>query len=222
MKSAKPIIIAVDGPAAAGKGSLSRQLAVHFNLAYLDTGLLYRWVGLRVFQNLGETPNSLDATHIARSFTLAQLRQDDQTLRTEQASRGASIVGNIAGVRTALMDWQRSFAYQPPADKAGSLLDGRDIGTIICPDADVKLYITASLEVRAKRREEELLARGEKADYTAIIADMRARDTRDGARSIAPLRPAEDALVIDTSHLTLTQTLTTAIDFANAKLAKRP
>ncbi|WP_374654390.1 (d)CMP kinase, partial [Dongia sp.] len=200
----KPFVIALDGPAAAGKGTLARRLAAHFSLAYLDTGSLYRAVGLAVLRQ-GKDPNDpVAATAAARTLPLELLA--DPELRSAQAGDASSKVAAIPGVRAALFDWQRRFAAdpQPAADgspRSGSVLDGRDIGTVICPEAEVKIYVTASAEARAGRRLRELQARGEEAIYARVLEDIRARDARDAARADAPMKPADDAVHLDTSDL---------------------
>lgn len=196
------MIIAVDGPAAAGKGTIARALARHFGYHFLDTGSLYRMVGLAVLKAAGE-PITPEAA-IAAARALDPQKFDDAELRNEQVGAAASIVAAIPDVRAALLEVQRAFARQQP----GAVLDGRDIGTVICPDADVKLFITASPEVRAARRQKELGS----ADYDAILADIRVRDARDSSRAAAPLAPAQDAVVIDTSSLGIEAAITAAIE----------
>ena len=193
------MIVAVDGPVAAGKGTLARGLAAKLGLAYLDTGLLYRAVAALTLAT-GAAPDDEAATEaVARRLTPADLERDD--LRQEEVGQAASVVAAQSGVRAALLDFQRRFAHQPPAGAKGAVLDGRDIGTVVCPDADVKLFVTASPEVRAERRYRELLARGEETIYPRVRQDLKERDARDQAREVAPLRPAEDAAILDTSEL---------------------
>jgi len=191
----KPLLIAIDGPAAAGKGTLAQSLATRLYLPYLDTGLLYRAIG-KLMQIAGlDLDDARAATVVAERLTPDDLRRTD--LRGREAGELASRVAIHPGVRAALVAFQRDFAHGP----RGAVLDGRDIGTVICPDADVKLYVTASPEVRARRRTDELLAKGRAVDYEAILAEVKARDERDSGRAEAPLRPADDAVVIDTSAL---------------------
>lgn len=197
--TARNLVIAVDGPAASGKGTLSRRLAGHFNLAYLDTGLIYRAVG-RAALDAGIDPSDVAAaTAIAEAMQPSALERDD--LRTEETGGAASEVAAVPGVRAALLAFQRRFASAPPDGKAGAVLDGRDIGTVICPDADLKLFLMASPEVRASRRAEELRSRGEQAIYAAVLASLKARDERDSGRQEAPLLPADDAIRLDTDAL---------------------
>lgn len=191
----KSPLIAIDGPAAAGKGTLAQSLAIRLDLPYLDTGLLYRAIG-KLMQIAGlDLDDAQSATVVAERLAPEDLRRTD--LRGREAGELASRVAIHPGVRAALVAFQRDFAHGP----RGAVLDGRDIGTVICPDADVKLYVTASPEVRARRRTDELLAKGRAVDYEAILAEVKARDERDSGRAEAPLRPADDAVVIDTSAL---------------------
>lgn len=193
------MIIAVDGPAAAGKGVLTRRIADHFGLARLDTGLLYRAVGLKTLRK-GEDPlDPAAATAAAQSLDAAEL--DDPDLRGDAAAAAASKVGAIPAVRAALLDFQRHFAHHPPDGAKGAVLDGRDIGTVVCPDADAKLFVTASVEVRAERRLKELRERGLEAIHSRVLQEMKERDSRDASRAVAPLEPAGDAFVLDTSDL---------------------
>ncbi|WP_262692593.1 (d)CMP kinase [Kordiimonas aestuarii] len=193
------MIIAIDGPAAAGKGTLARRLADEFGFAYLDTGALYRAVGLSVLR-AGGNPADAGAAEVA-SATLDLALLSDPDLRAEDTGNAASKVAALPVVRSNLLDFQRNFAASPPGGAAGTVLDGRDIGTVVCPDADVKFFVTASAEVRAKRRFRELEERGIEPDFRVILADVRERDERDMNRKDAPLRPAEDALLLDTSNL---------------------
>jgi len=201
------MIIAVDGPAAAGKGTIARALAQHFGFHFLDTGALYRMVGLAAIRAGGE-PITPDAA-IAAAKGLDPASFVDADLRTEKVGAAASIVAVIPEVRAALLDLQRSFARRPP----GAVLDGRDIGTVVCPDAHAKLFITASAEVRAKRRQKELGS----GDYEAVLADIKARDARDSQRAMAPLVAAKDAVVLDTSDMDITTAVAAAVTAVEAR-----
>ncbi len=193
------MIITVDGPAAAGKGVLTRKLASHFDLARLDTGLLYRAVGWTVLA-AGENPeNEAEAAAAAARLTADDL--ENSKLRSEAAGDAASKVAAIGAVRNALLDFQRSFAAAPPNGKKGAVFDGRDTGTVICPEAPFKLFLTAAVNKRAERRLKELQDKGVEAIYARVLRDMQDRDKRDQSRSVAPLEPADDALVLDTSEM---------------------
>jgi len=212
------MIIAVDGPAASGKGTLARRLAEYFDLAHLDTGLLYRAVGHGVLEAGGDPADPKAAEAAARALTLAAVR--DPALRGDAAGNAASQVAALPGVRAALVELQRRFAHSPPGGKKGAVLDGRDIGTIICPDAEIKLYVTASREVRAERRHKELLKRGLDSIYARVLQDLKERDARDAARAAAPLKPAADAFVLDTSALDADQAFKAAVDYILSKCGK--
>lgn len=190
--------IAIDGPAAAGKGTISKAVAAHFGFAHLDTGLLYRAVGAR-------TLDGTDPIDAARALMAEDLENDN--LRTPEVAQAASKVAVIAEVRSALVDFQRSFARR----SGGAVLDGRDIGTVICPDAEAKLFVTASAEVRAERRYLELAAKGTETSREQVLADVIERDARDMDRAEAPLKSAEDAVVIDTSELSVEYAVAKAI-----------
>ncbi|MDR4307242.1 (d)CMP kinase [Chelatococcus sambhunathii] len=189
------MIVAIDGPAASGKGTLARRLAAHYGLPHLDSGLLYRAVAHHVAARGGDLHDPEAATQAARALDAATL--GDPALRGRHAGEGASIVSAHPGVRAALLDFQRSFAATPP----GAVIDGRDIGTVICPDAEVKIFVTASAEERARRRASELAGRGEPVDQAAILEDIRRRDERDTTRAVAPLKAADDAVTLDTTNL---------------------
>jgi len=214
------IIFAIDGPAAAGKGTLAKRLEAHFKLSKLDTGLLYRATGFKVVSAGGDPEDADVAEAAARALDPAEL--DNPDLRTDEAAQAASKVSAVPGVRAALLDFQRNFAQNPPALSDGSpakgaILDGRDIGTTVCPDADVKLFVTASTEIRAKRRFKELQDRGLGAIYARVLDDMKERDARDTSRSASPLVAATDALVLDTSDMDADQAYAAALDFIAAK-----
>jgi CMP/dCMP kinase len=203
------MIIAIDGPTAAGKGTLARQLADHFDFAYLDTGSIYRAVASLVLEAQVDVSNQDDVTALAQKLSAGDLQRTD--LRAEDVGQLASKIAVYPDVRQALLDFQRSFAESPPAQAKGAVLDGRDIGTVICPNADLKLYITASDEVRASRRHKELIDKGVTAIYAEILADLKVRDQRDQSRSAAPSRPAEDAYILDTSTMSAEAVLDKAL-----------
>lgn len=202
----QPFTVAIDGPAAAGKGTISKAVAAHFDLAHLDTGLLYRVVGARML--LGEDPITAAQNLVAGDL-------DNPDLRTAEVAQAASRVAVIPEVRAALLDFQRAFARR----SGGAVLDGRDIGTVICPRAEAKLFVTASAEVRAQRRLAELTEGGFQTDFDTVLADVQARDDRDMNRADAPLRPAEDAVILDTSDLSIDAAIAAAIDAVAARRA---
>jgi cytidylate kinase len=212
----KTLIIAIDGPAAAGKGTLARRLAQHFTLAYLDTGRLYRAVGAKVLRAGGRPANAEAAAQAARSLTAADL--EAANLRDEAVSEAASVVAAQPAVRAALVDFQREFARQPPGGAKGAVLDGRDIGTVICPQPEtIKLFVYASPEARAERRFKELQARGDSATYARVLQDMKDRDERDQTRGIAALKPADDAYDLDTTGLNPDQVFQQALDYIQSR-----
>ncbi len=193
------MIIAIDGPSAAGKGTLARRLAAALDFACLDTGLLYRAVGAKLLAR-GQTPGDrADAELAAADLAPRDLSRAD--LRSEAVGEAASQVAAYPAVRAQLLAFQRRFAAEPPDGKAGAVLDGRDIATVICPEADVKVFLTAGLEARAARRSKELRERGEEAIYPRVLQEMQDRDARDSGRAAAPLRPADDAIVLDTTEM---------------------
>jgi cytidylate kinase len=209
------MIIAVDGPAASGKGTLSKRIAAHYGLRHLDTGLLYRAVGLALI-NAGQPLHDRDqAAAAARSLDPAQF--DEKALKRHEIGEAASIVSAIPEVREALLQFQRDFAAEPP----GAVLDGRDIGTVIAPDAEVKLFVTASPEERARRRAAELASPGEPVDEAAVLAEILRRDERDRSRAVAPLKPAPDAHLLDTTHLSIDAAVRAAVDIVEAARAGR-
>ncbi len=189
------MIIAIDGPAASGKGTLGKRLAAHYGLRHLDTGLLYRAVA-KALLDAGHSPNN-QARAVAAADAIDPAAFDETALKAHAVGEAASLVSAIPDVRAALLAFQRNFAIKPP----GAVLDGRDIGTVICPHADVKLFVTATPQVRAQRRVLEIQGRGEKADEAAILADILKRDERDTSRATAPLKQAADALLLDTTAL---------------------
>lgn len=193
-------VIAVDGPAAAGKGTLARRLAEHFGFAYLETGLLYRAVGMKLVRARADAADVAAAVEAAKSLMPEDL--DDPELRGDAAAVAASKVAALPQVRKVLVEFQRGFAARPPEGAKGAVIDGRDIGTVVCPGADVKIFLTASLETRANRRLKELRERGIAGIHTRVLRDMQERDTRDMEREAAPLRMADDAVPLDTTELT--------------------
>lgn len=202
-----PLIIAIDGPAAAGKGTLSRKLAEHFNLPHLDTGLIYRAVGHALLQVDLPLDNEDLAAEVASNIDFSQL--DRKALSVHEIGEAASKVAVMPKVREILLQAQRDFAAK------GAVLDGRDIGTVVCPNADIKLFVTASPEIRAKRRFDEMIERGRTLDdvtYEAVLADLKKRDERDMNRKDAPLKPAQDAHLIDTSKMDIETAFNTVLD----------
>jgi len=206
-------VIAVDGPAASGKGTIARALAEHFGLPHMDTGLLYRAVALNLWRWGGEPSSEFEALRACDDLGFVH---DDPELRSEAVSKIASMISAYPGVRAALLQRQRDFAGQ----EGGAVLDGRDIGTVIAPDADVKLFVTASPEVRAERRMRELESRGMHAHYEDVLADIHARDERDSTRAVAPLKPAVDAIILDTSKLDVETAIAEAIRLSEEHLKR--
>jgi len=204
-------VIAVDGPAASGKGTIARALAKHFGLPHMDTGLLYRAVALNLWRWGGDPANEFEAL---RACANLGFDPDDGELRSEAVSEVASRISAYPSVRSALLERQRAFAGQ----EGGGVLDGRDIGTVIAPDADVKLFVIASPEVRAERRLKELEKRGMRAGYADVLADIHARDQRDSSREAAPLKPAADAILLDTSALSVDEAIAEAIRVAGERI----
>ena len=210
----KGLVIAVDGPAASGKGTIARALANHFSLPHMDTGLLYRAVGLKLWRWGGDPNVEFEAL---RACDDLGFDHDDEELRSEPVSRIASRISSYPSVREALLERQKDFAAQA----GGAVLDGRDIGTVIAPTANAKLFVTASAEVRAQRRVRELLTRGMPGHYDDVLLDIQARDERDANRDIAPLRQAEDADLLDTSDLDIDQSIARAIKLVEARVSAR-
>jgi cytidylate kinase len=197
--SRQPIVIAIDGPAASGKGTLARRLAAIYGFAHLDTGALYRGIAAALLAQGADPADEAPAVKAARALDLSKL--DERSLRSDETGKAAGIVAAIPAVRAAILDRQRSFASHPPGGEPGVVLDGRDTGTVICPDASVKLFVTASLDVRARRRALELRGRGIPVDEAVVRADIAERDQRDMSRAVAPLKRAADAHLLDTSTL---------------------
>ncbi|HEX2654554.1 MAG TPA: (d)CMP kinase [Xanthobacteraceae bacterium] len=209
------MIIAIDGPAASGKGTLSKRLALHFGLRHLDTGLLYRAVAKALIDAGLPLDDRARAIEIARTLDPAAF--DESALKSHAVGEAASLVSAIPEVRQALFDYQRAFALKPP----GGVLDGRDIGTVIAPDADVKLFVTASPQERARRRAAELRGNGASVDEAAILADILKRDERDRSRAVAPLVPAADAHLLDTTHLDIDAAVRAAVNIVKAARADK-
>jgi cytidylate kinase len=209
------MIIVLDGPAASGKGTLARRLAAHYGLPHLDTGLLYRATARALIDHGHNLSDATAAISAARGLALTDFKEE--TLRGRDVGAGASLVAAIPEVRAALFDMQRTFAHRPN----GAVLDGRDIGTVICPEADVKIFVTASPETRATRRALELKERGEKVDYESILADIRQRDALDSSRPIAPLKQAEDAYLLDTSKLDVDAAFAAALAIVESRIRSR-
>ena len=213
MDKSQPRLIAVDGPAASGKGTLARRLAAHFDYAYLDTGALYRAVALCVLRTGQDAADEEAAIAAARALDMKLLQDSDfaAALRTAETGAAASYVAAVPEVRAAILSAQRQFAATPPDAKAGAILDGRDIGTVVCPDADKKLFITARAEVRAERRFQELRAQDDTLSFDTVLADIEARDARDMNRATAPLKQAADAHLLDTSDLSIEEAFNAAL-----------
>jgi CMP/dCMP kinase len=209
------MIIAIDGPAASGKGTLGKRLAAHYGLHHLDTGLIYRAVAKSVL-DAGHRPDDVVAA-VAAAKALNPADFDEAALKSQMVGEAASVVSAIPELRAALVAFQRDFAAKPP----GAVLDGRDIGTVICPNADVKIYVTATPEARARRRTAEYGAQGKAVDEAAVLADILKRDERDSKRAAAPLKRAPDAHLLDTTHLAIDAAIRAAIDIVEASRAGR-
>lgn len=211
------LVITLDGPAASGKGTLAKRLADRLGFAVLDTGLLYRATGLYTRQRGADPSCEADAADTARTLDTIRMMSDPD-LRGADAGNLASVVGAMPTVRTALLDFQRTFAANPPGGKGGAVLDGRDTGTVVCPEALLKFYITASPEIRAERRYRELVARGQTMTFDTVLADIRSRDERDMTRATAPLRPAPDAVIIDTTRLDIEQAFAAVLSVTQERI----
>ena len=209
------MIIAIDGPAASGKGTLAKRLAQHYRLRHLDTGVIYRAVAKALLDQGFELTD--EARAVAAATALDPRKFSDSELKSQRIGDAASVVSAIASVREALVSFQRTFAADPP----GAVLDGRDIGTVICPDAEVKIFVVADPEVRARRRTLEARGRGEPADEALVLADIIRRDERDRNRAAAPLKAAADAYMLDNSNLDIEGGVAAAIALVEAVLAKR-
>jgi cytidylate kinase len=209
------MIIAIDGPAASGKGTLGKRLAAHYGLRHLDTGLIYRAVAKAVL-DAGHAPDD-PARAVAAAVVLDPARFDERALKSQEVGEAASLVSAVPEVRAVLLDFQRNFGRTPP----GAVLDGRDIGTVIFPDADVKIFVTASAEVRARRRAAELEQAGKGVQEADVLADIRRRDARDTSRAAAPLKAAPEAHLLDTTHLDIDAAFRAALDIVEAVRAGR-
>ena len=210
------IVIAVDGTAASGKGTLAKRLAHFFGFAHMDSGALYRLTALSVLESGGDPTNEGDAVRGARSIDLA--RAGDPAIRSDAVGRAASHVAAVPAVRNALLEFQRSFVSQPPGRSAGAVMDGRDIGTVICPSATAKLFVDAAPQVRAHRRWLELNSLGIFRDEKELQSEIEARDAADRGRAISPLRPAPDALLLDTTHLDIDAAFAAALALVKPKV----
>lgn len=208
------MIIAIDGPAASGKGTLAKRIANHYGLAHLDTGMLYRGVAREMIEAGEDLHDAAAAERAARRLDPAKL--DDTVLRVRHMGEAASVIAQLPNVREALLEAQRSFAEE----RAGAVVEGRDIGTVIFPDADIKLYITAGLEERARRRYHELIARGETTNEETVYADLEKRDQRDQNRAASPLRMAADAHLLDTTKLDIEAAYFAAVRLIDAAIGK--
>jgi CMP/dCMP kinase len=217
LSKGQPFVVAIDGPAASGKGTLARRLAERFGFAHLDTGKLYRAAALLVLDARTDPADPEAAAAAARNVEPQML--SDPRLSSEAVSNASSVVAAIPEVRAALLEMQREFAAHPPSPARGAVLDGRDIGTAVCPDASVKLFVTASPEARAERRVRELRGRGAAVIYGDVLQDMKERDARDSMRRVAPLAAAPDAVIIDTTRLDADQVLEQASDIIARALA---
>ena len=210
------MIIAIDGPAASGKGTLARRLAEAYGLAHLDSGMLYRAAAWRVLTGAADPDDPDQATAAAQAVVTEDLTRPE--LRADDVAKAASKVAAIPAVRAAFLDFQRRLAHTPP----GAVIDGRDIGTVVCPDAAVKIFVTADVETRADRRFKELRARGEPVIYAAVLRDMKQRDDRDSRRAVAPLVPAVDAFVLDSSGIDADDVYRLALDFIIDRTGQSP
>jgi len=216
--SAKHFVIAIDGPAASGKGTLARRLAAHFGYDFLDTGTLYRGVGLSVLRQGLDPADEKIATAAAKALTPEILA--DPAIRAESTSSAASKVAAIPSVRAAVLNWQRDFARKAARDSGGAVLDGRDIGTVICPNADVKIFVDARLDIRARRRWAELKAMGIRRAEQDVVAELQARDLADKNRPVSPLKQAPDADLLDTSDLGIDAAFAAALALVSPKVEK--
>ncbi len=214
----KSIIIAIDGTAASGKGTLAKRLALKFRLSHMDTGSLYRLVALRLLEDGRDPADERRAVEAAAALNKSYRPEDSDNpaIRTDAIGQVTSRISAISDVRIQILDLQRNFAKNPPRlpsgrTPQGAILDGRDIGTVVCPDAAVKFFVSASVEIRAERRFKELQSKGLSVTYDAVLADMRERDARDAGRATAPMKPADDAIMLDTSAMTIEEVVQSAV-----------
>lgn len=220
------MIITVDGPAAAGKGTLSQQLAKRYGLAYFDTGMVYRAVGLLMLLNDRDLADTLTAEEEAGNLSFVKMMElsKNPEFRSSRGGQTASIVSSYSGVRAKLLDMQRNFAKNPVfADGSranGVIYDGRDTGTVICPQADIKFFVTATPEVRAKRRYDEFIAKGMSANYEDVLVDVKARDERDANRKDAPMKPADDAIILDTTDMGIEDVYNKVVQIIDERMEK--
>ncbi|MGD0867662.1 MAG: (d)CMP kinase [Rhizomicrobium sp.] len=212
----KPVVIAVDGTAASGKGTLAKRLARHFGFAHLDSGSLYRLTALGVIRASGDPGNETDA--VAAAGRIDPSQSDSPDIRQARVAEAASVVAAIPAVRARLIEFQRGFAANPPGGAKGVVIDGRDIGTIVCPKATAKLYVDAKPEARAHRRWMELTSLGQTADEAAVLVDIHTRDARDSGRAVAPLKPAQDADLLDTTNLDIDSAFAVALALVKPKV----
>lgn len=208
--------IAVDGPAGAGKGTLAKHLAEYYSFAYLDTGLLYRATAYEMLEEGHDLADEEVAAFHAQNLNPSEFKESK--LRDEAVGGAASFISAYPSVRAALLEFQKNYATNPPHGEKGAVLDGRDIGTVVLPEAQVKIFVTADLEVRAKRRFREMLERGLDTTFEAILHDMQSRDQRDQERKVSQLKPADTALILDTSNLTIEDVFQKAKEFVDEKL----
>ena len=217
------IVIAIDGPAASGKGTLARNIAHRLNFAHLDTGMLYRGLGAAVIKGGGDPENSEDVQKILEDFvtTLNAAALQDPELRSDAVGSAASKVAALPAVRQALLEYQRNFGNMQTDDINGVVLDGRDIGTVVCPDADIKVFVTADRDIRADRRYRELKDKGVDITFETVLADLKKRDDRDAGRKVAPMKAAADAFVLDTTQLNTAEALAQVIDVIRGQLLEK-
>jgi len=212
------IVIAIDGPAGAGKGTLARKIAAHYHYAFMDTGLLYRAVAYQM-RGRGFAADDVEAgVEVAKALKPCDFEESDR-LRDESVGQLASTIAAYEPVRQTLLEFQRSFAKSPHCGKAGVVLDGRDIGTVVCPDATYKIFITASIEARTTRRMKELQSKGINCIYNQVFEEMKARDLRDQTRQVSPLKPSSDAYILDSSDLNAEEVFQKAIEFIDRRKA---